>query len=405
MPKSSAISIVLATHNRCDVVLATLHRLAALHTDHQIEIIVVDNASTDGSADAIESSLPGIKLLRLDENHGSCAKAFGADHSTGEFLLFLDDDSHARKGCIERMVEHFKASPKLGVAGFTVHLPDGRRESGALPHVFVGCGVGIRRNAYESVGGLDRKLFMQAEEYDLCFRLMGGGWDVERFDDLRVEHLKTPRSRLSERTCFYDTRNNLLVTARYIPDDYESIYRDDVLQRYRWIAESQCHIAANQHAEAEAMRRYKSERIEFAKYRLTHELFERLFRIEEVAKRLNDLHANGVRRILLADLGKNIYPFVRGAKACGIEVVAITDDQFAQGGRQYRDIPIVQTDAANLDDIDAIVVSNMSPAHATRTQARWSKRTCLPVAAWYAEAAAATSTSVVIPVEQAANSA
>ncbi len=405
MPTSPDISIILATHNRRDVTLSTLHRLVALRTEFQIEIIVVDNASADETADAIATCLPAIKLILLDDNHGSCAKAYGADVASGEYLLFLDDDSYPLPNSIDQMVSRFSSNPKLGAAGFTVHLPDGRRESAALPHVFVGCGVGLRRGAYEDVGGLDRTYFMQAEEYDLCFRLMAGGWDVERFDDLHVDHLKTARSRISERTCFYDTRNNLLVTARYIPDAYEAIVREDVLQRYRWIVQSQGYIAANQHAESEALRRYDSERSRFAKYRLSAATFEKLFRYDEVTARMRNLHATGVRRIVLADLGKNIYPFVIGARQCGIELASIVDDNFARISRDYRGIGVVQSDAVSLDGIDAIVVSNMSPAHATRTLAQWSKRTDVPIHAWYAESPTLRRPSVVVPIEQAANSA
>lgn len=405
MRESPTISVVLATHNRRDVVLSTLHRLAAIRTCHRVEIIVVDNASTDGTADEIESCLPALNLIRLDENLGSCAKALGADQANGAFILFLDDDSHPREGGLERMVEHFEENPRLGAAGFQVHLPDGRRESSALPRVFVGCGVGLRRIAYDRVGGLDRDFFMQAEEYDLCFRLMGAGWDVECFDDIHVDHLKTARSRLTERTCFYDTRNNLLVTARYIPDAFESVYRDDVLQRYRWIAESQGHMSANQHAEAEAMSRYNAERSQFAALRLSPTVFEELFCIEEVAEHLRELRADGVQRIALANLGKNIFPFVRGTKRCGIEIAAIADDYFALGGRDYRGIPIVNSDDISADDIDAVVVSNMSPAHAARSRQRWSNLIDLPVVAWYADSVESNPASVVVPIEQTADSA
>ena len=61
------------------------------------------------------------------------------------------------------MIEHFEADPRLGAAGFTVHLPDGRLEGGALPGVFLGCGVGFRAEALRGAGGLDPSLFMQAE--------------------------------------------------------------------------------------------------------------------------------------------------------------------------------------------------------------------------------------------------
>src|SRR3990172_601948 len=77
---------------------------------------------------------------------------------------------------------------------------------------------------------------MQAEEYDLSFRLVNAGWKVEVFDDLYVEHLKTEHARRSERTTFYDVRNNLRVIARYLPTPQGRVYREDCLQRYEWLA-------------------------------------------------------------------------------------------------------------------------------------------------------------------------
>ena len=74
MQSNPVISIVLATHNRRDVVLSTLARLAQLPGHCAFEVVVVDNASTDGTADAIEATCPDVGVIRLTENFGSCAK-------------------------------------------------------------------------------------------------------------------------------------------------------------------------------------------------------------------------------------------------------------------------------------------------------------------------------------------
>ena len=300
-------------------------------------------------------------------------------------MLFLDDDSYPRAGSIEQMITHFRGNPKLGAGGFTVHLPDGRQESAALPHVFVGCGVGFRRKALEQSGGLDRALFMQAEEYDLCFRLMACGWEVEVFDDLHVDHLKSPQARMSERTCYYDTRNNLIVAGRYIPDEHESAYREDVMQRYRWIAESQGHALANQNGERAGLERYPLERDAFADRRLTPEKFETFFRFEEVETRMRELHAGGINKIVLADLGKNVYPFVCGAVTSGVHIIAIADDRFAKRGRTYRGIPVVKPGAVDLNTVDAIVVSNMSPTHAVNSELWWKAQAQCLVFSWFSK--------------------
>ena len=93
MQETPRISIILATHNRRKVILSTLQRLSEMRIGDACKILVVDNASTDGTAEAIASDCPSVELLRLTENQGSCAKAFGADRTNSEFILFLDDDS------------------------------------------------------------------------------------------------------------------------------------------------------------------------------------------------------------------------------------------------------------------------------------------------------------------------
>ncbi len=187
------VSFVLATYNRCEAARLTLESLQSLRMEVQgAEIIVVDNGSRDGTAEMVRRSFPHVRLLVLRRNIGSCAKAVGVDRARGEYVVFLDDDSHPRAGSVARMLEHFRANPRLAQAGYTVHLPDGRLEGGALPGVYVGCGVGFRRDALRAVGNLDRTLFMQAEEYDLSFRLVRAGYGIAVLDDLHVEHMKTP---------------------------------------------------------------------------------------------------------------------------------------------------------------------------------------------------------------------
>jgi len=378
------VSFVLATYNRCEAVRATLESLQSLRVEVQeAETIVVDNGSRDGTADRVRRSFPHVRLLVLRRNIGSCAKAVGVDRAEGEYVVFLDDDSHPRAGSVVRMVERFRADPRLAQAGFTVHLPDGRLEGGALPGVYVGCGAGFRRDALRAAGNLDRTLFMQAEEYDLSFRLVRAGYDIAVFDDLHVEHMKTPQARLGWRTVYLDTRNNLIVAARYIPDRWLTPLVQDYVQRYRWIAESAGHLRAYARGLSEGRRRMRAERRGYAGWRLRGADFERFFRFEEMADRMRDLARQGVRRIVLADLGKNVFPFVRGAKSAGLRILAIADDRFAQPNRCYRGIPILPTCTAPMDSADAIIVANAAPVHAAATARRLAQAN-RPVHCWTA---------------------
>jgi GT2 family glycosyltransferase len=376
------ITIVLATHNRRDVVLHTLDQIERCDFPrNRYEMIAVDNASTDGTADAIAPIVDHV--VRLRRNAGSCAKAWGADRARGRFLVFLDDDSFPTAGSLERMVERFADAPMLGAAGFSVTLPDGAQEGAALPGVFVGCGVGFRREAFDAVGGLDRTFFMQAEEYDLSFRLAQAGWKVEVLADLGVRHLKTARARRNQRTTFYDIRNNLRVIARYLPEPFHRIYREDCVQRYRWLAEREGHAMAFRRGWRAGRARSAIERFTFRGNRLSRVGVESLFRLAEIEKRLKSLAETGVRRIVLADLGKNVFPFVSGARAVGLDIPAIGDDRFAASDRQYRGIPIVPLEDALSQHCDAVVIANTGPVHAARTRRELQTRTQLPVYDWF----------------------
>ena len=376
------VSFVLATHNRCEVVADTLRRLASCELDRtDYEIIVVDNASNDDTVAAIDGSCD--TLIRLDGNVGSCAKADGVRAAQGRYIVFLDDDSYPHPGSVQRMIAYFEADPHLGAAGFQVHLPDGGLEGGALPDVFLGCGVGFRSEALRAAGGLDRSFFMQAEEYDLAFRLVAAGWKVRMFDDLHVDHLKTVHARRSSRTSYYDIRNNLRVAARYLPESHFGVYQDDWRRRYAWLAARAGHTGSHRWGSLAGRCLGMWERRRYRSVRLDDASLERFFGWEMIRRRMAELVDRGAGRIVFADLGKNVYAFHRAALRCGVDVLAIGDDRFAEPGRRYRGIPILELEDALALGADAIVVANSSPVHAASTRKRLISRGCTTVHDWF----------------------
>lgn len=377
------VSIVMATHNRRDVVLNTIGELGNCGLDrHDYEVIVVDNASRDGTADALRGRR-GVRVRELKRNRGACAKGVGVDMARAPVVLFLDDDSYPRPHCLDRMLLRFEIDSDLAAAGFTVHLPDGSQECSALPHVFVGCGVGFRTAALRQVGGMDLSFFMAAEEYDLSFRLLQAGWNVEIFNDLQVEHLKSPTARRSRRVTFYDICNNLRIVARYLPEPWAEIYTEDWTQRYRWLAQRNGHETAYERGLRIGRQRARKDRWTYRRRRLSSEILECVFRWNEIEQRMQRLAARGARRVVFADLGKNIYAYYRAAQAARLNVLAIADDGLADGSREYRGIPLVTTEQALTLGADALVVSNTSYVHADRRWRALSERTSKPVSSWF----------------------
>jgi GT2 family glycosyltransferase len=371
------ITFLISTHNRRQTLLRTLAELRDVgrQCGLRTETVVVDNASADGSADAVAADFPEVRLVRGKSNRGACSKNDGLRLAQGKFVVFLDDDSYPTAESLPRMAAHFAADPRLGAAAFRVRLPDGNQECSAYPNVFVGCGTGFRKEALEQVGGLPSDFFMQAEEYDLSLRLLDAGWKVERFDDLLVHHLKTPGARVPSRTTRLDVRNNLTLIARRFPRRHAVPFAADWLRRYRWMAKDKGgrHPKAFWRGVAEGLAKAVAAAAVPGKRRpVSEETFEQFARVDEIRERFVTLaYAHGVRSVLLIDVGKNVRAYRKAAEACGVDIVAIADPKLARPGRQYHGIPVVDDATARELAFDLAVVANVSPVHAAQRLAAW----------------------------------
>ena len=104
------ISIIIVTWNGKRYAEECLDSLHAYINDPRAEVIVVDNASTDGTPEMIEHSYPGVMLIRNDKNLGFAkANNVGIRKSSGEFVLLVNSDVVVREGCIERLVPYMKS--------------------------------------------------------------------------------------------------------------------------------------------------------------------------------------------------------------------------------------------------------------------------------------------------------
>jgi len=371
------VSFIIATCNRRDAVLRTLAQLRCCELDaREIEILVVDNASRDGTAAAIAARFPEIRLIALQRNRGACAKNLAIPAARGQYIVFLDDDSFPLPGSILRMIRHFESDAQLGAAGFTVSLPDGSQESSAYPDVFIGCGVGFRRRALEQVGGLPDDFFMQAEEYDLTLRLMQAGWSVRTLDDLHVLHEKSPAARRKARTVRLDVRNNYVLASRHFPPEWRRAMRADWMQRYRLLAARSGHRAAFWAGFVHGMCRASFRR----RTPVRSAVFEQFARARATFDRIESARdAFDIRRALFLDYGKNMLPFWLAARTLDIEVVAVADDGLAGAKARYRGVPIITTAAARRLHFDAAIVSNSSPLRAQQRAEAWRRIDPRPV--------------------------
>lgn len=373
----SCVSFILATFNRCQVVLHTLERVLRCGLERQqFEVIVIDNASSDGTAAEIGRRFPSVTVLRQPVNLGPCAKNAGVAIARGEFVVFLDDDSFPQPGAIARMLEHFARDEALGAAVFTITLPDGSQECSAYPNVCIGCGTGFRRRALVDAGGLPTDFFMAAEEYDLSLRLLGAGWSIERFDDLHVTHLKTPASRFPARIVRLDARNNTLLALRHFPAPWRWRYALEWLERYRLMAIANRRLLPFWGGAIEGLARGA-----ITMHRpMRPDAFERFARIDETCQRLADAKRRfGWKRILLVDLGKNILAYRLAAEAAGLQIVAIADARLGGRNLRFRGYPLLSDEQSMRSDFDAVVIANLSPVHAAERLRHWRSIQSRPV--------------------------
>lgn len=204
------------------------------------EVIVVDNASTDLSAEAVERDFPPVRLIRSRTNLGfGGGNNLGAQSARGKFLVFLNPDTRAAEGWLAALLAPLDADPHIGLVtakillaaqpdrintcGNAVHLtgltlcrgmdfPKSAFEKAEEVGAISGAAFAIRREAFEALGGFDDDFFLYLEDTDLSWRARLAGWRCWYAPDSVVFHDYTLR--ISPRKVFYQERNRYLMLLK-----------------------------------------------------------------------------------------------------------------------------------------------------------------------------------------------
>jgi hypothetical protein len=199
-----------------------------------LEIIVSDNGSTDGTVAMIETEFPEVELLKMPKNMGIEAYNVAFANAHGEYIVILDDDSFPASNAVEKMVEKFENDPKLGIVAFDVRNYFSYDESAEADNKssekravaanymmsFNGAGAGVRRSVMEEVGYYPEEFFLYWNEPDLAFRVWDAGYKVEFFSDIVSYHKYSPKNRASWRAPFFYTRNAFWLIWKNYPIKY-----------------------------------------------------------------------------------------------------------------------------------------------------------------------------------------
>jgi GT2 family glycosyltransferase len=157
-----------------------------------IEIILVDNGSQDGSADFIRENYPQVTLLAQSENLGLAkASNLGAASATGEYLFFYNNDTIADKFLIERLAAKMQSDSSIGICGCRTYTYDGKYiiNEGVACDIFgypyakgepfyVDAAIFVREGLFRRLGGFDEEMFLYGEDRDLCWRCWLYGYRV-----------------------------------------------------------------------------------------------------------------------------------------------------------------------------------------------------------------------------------
>lgn len=239
MAEKIDLSIIILSYNTKELLEKCLQFLQkAKKNNFQVEMIVVDNASVDGSPEMVEKEFPEIKLIRSKKNLGYAGgNNLGLKKTQGECLLFLNSDTQIKSEALIKMMKFMKENPKVGASSPKTMLFNGEMDPDChrgfptpwasityflgLEKLFpksrifgqyhqfyldlnkiheIDAGFGtfmfVRQKALEQVGNWDESYFFYGEDLDLFYRLKKADWKIMFYPEILVTHHKGASSGL-----------------------------------------------------------------------------------------------------------------------------------------------------------------------------------------------------------------
>lgn len=269
MKRAIHLSIIIVSFNTCELTRACLKSVRATRnpTDSW-EIIVVDNASGDGSADMVKKEFPDVHLVREKENIGFAkANNVGIRLSTGRYVLLLNSDTEVQPGSIQMMLHFMETHDHIGLATCVILLPNGQMDPAChrgfptpwaaltyfsgletlfptsrifgtyhlgylpadRPHQIdspSGAFFLTRRDVIKEVGLLDEAYFMYGEDIDWAYRVKEKGWEVWYNPAVSILHRKKQSGRAQQ------DKGLRQKTQKYFYETMWLFYKKHYMHRY-----------------------------------------------------------------------------------------------------------------------------------------------------------------------------
>lgn len=234
MPSPAApptLTVIMVSYNTRDLTLTAVRSLLETTRQTSVHLVVFDNASDDGSADAVADAFPQVEVIRSDENLGFArANNIVAARARSEFLLLLNPDTECHDGAVDNLMKFARDTPQAGIWGGRTVFPDGRlnpascwnkitlwslfcrtfwldavfakselfnpetmggwqRDTTRQVDIIVGCFLLIRKELWDDLNGFDLKYFMYGEEADLCHRAARKGYRPTITPTAQIMHI------------------------------------------------------------------------------------------------------------------------------------------------------------------------------------------------------------------------
>jgi len=277
MASTVILSIIIVNWNACVLLRHCLASIEANRGGLSMEVIVVDNASSDDSVQMVRQEFPQVKLIASQENPGYAGgNNRGIRQASGRYLLILNPDTEIVGDALQQMVAYLDAHPTVGVVGPRLLFPDGsvQRTRRRFPQVttalvqtplgwrwfpdnkfermhyisdrsddeiqsvdwLLGAALMLRRETWQEVGPFDEQFFLYSDEVDWCHCCRDAGWEIHYLPLSEIIHHQggtTKGVAVPVRTHFY--RSRVLYFRKYFGAGWAAVIRLFFLINYAWL--------------------------------------------------------------------------------------------------------------------------------------------------------------------------
>lgn len=225
------VSLSILTYNRSEILRELLDSLVKLEYE-PLEIIVVDNHSTDGTEEIVKASFSQVQYFRMSANMGVEARNVGLKAAAGDIIITLDDDVlGVSNSDIMTLTSLFKDCPDIGAVCFKVldywsgnicnwchhYKREDYSEQRFITDEISEGAVAFRRSIFMHSGYYPGRFFISYEGADLCCRMLNVGYKTMYCPSIVVKHKHAKQGRPDWRRYYYDTRNQIWFVARNYP--------------------------------------------------------------------------------------------------------------------------------------------------------------------------------------------